>query len=102
LASPKWLDRFGIFHLAGQPARSLSGGEAQRASLARAFALEPEVLFLDEPFSALDYPTREALLNDMGELLKTMNMTALFVTHDSIRRSPSWPLMFACYSMVRS
>lgn len=62
--------------------KSLSGGEAQRASLARAFALEPEVLSLDEPCSALDFPTRRALLNDMGEPLKTMNMTALLVTHD--------------------
>lgn len=78
----KWLDRIGIAHLAHRPARRLSGGEAQRASLARAFALEPEVLFLDEPFSALDYPTRKALLNEMGELLRSMNMTALFVTHD--------------------
>lgn len=78
----RWLDRFGIFHLARHFARKLSGGEAQRASLARAFALEPEVLFLDEPFSALDYPTRKSLLDEMGQLLKDMNMTTLFVTHD--------------------
>jgi tungstate transport system ATP-binding protein len=78
----KWLDRFGIFHLARHPARKLSGGEAQRANLARAFALEPEVLFLDEPFSALDYPTRKTLLSEMGQILKSMNITTLFVTHD--------------------
>jgi tungstate transport system ATP-binding protein len=78
----KWLDRFGILHLARHPARKLSGGEAQRANLARAFALEPEVLFLDEPFSALDYPTRKTLLNEMGQILKSMNITTLFVTHD--------------------
>lgn len=78
----EWLDKFGILHLARRPARRLSGGEAQRANLARAFALKPEVLFLDEPFSALDYPTRKALLDEMGQLLKSMNMTALFVTHD--------------------
>jgi tungstate transport system ATP-binding protein len=78
----EWLDKFGILHLARRPARRLSGGEAQRASLARAFALKPEVLFLDEPFSALDYPTRKALLNEMGQLLQDMNMTTLFVTHD--------------------
>lgn len=40
------------------------------------------MLFRDEPFSALDYPTRKALLNEMGEHLKAMNMAALFVTHD--------------------
>ena len=78
----KWLDRFGIGHLAKRPARQLSGGESQRASLARAFALEPEVLFLDEPFAALDYPTRKSLLNELGPILKDMNMSALFVTHD--------------------
>jgi tungstate transport system ATP-binding protein len=78
----KWLDRFGIGHLADRKARHLSGGEAQRTSLARAFALEPEFLFLDEPLGALDYPTRKALLSELGQILKDMNMTTLFVTHD--------------------
>jgi tungstate transport system ATP-binding protein len=78
----KWLDQFGIGHLARQKARALSGGEAQRASLARAFALEPEILFLDEPFASLDYPTRNTLLHDMGRILKEMHITTLFVTHD--------------------
>lgn len=78
----KWLEQFGISHLARQRARFLSGGEAQRTSLARAFALEPEVLFLDEPFAALDHPTRNSLLNDMRKLLREMRTTTLFVTHD--------------------
>ena len=78
----QWLERFGIAHLARRPARVLSGGEAQRASLARAFALEPEVLFLDEPFAALDYPTRKSLLTELEDLLPDMSMTTLFVTHD--------------------
>ncbi len=77
-----WLDRFGVGHLAERKARQLSGGEAQRTSLARAFALEPEVLFLDEPFASLDYPTRIVLLNELGRILTDMNMTTLFVTHD--------------------
>lgn len=78
----RWLDRFGISHLAQRPARALSGGEAQRAGLARAFALEPEVMLLDEPFAALDYPTRKGLLADLGQILSDRNMTTLFVTHD--------------------
>ncbi len=77
-----WLERFGISHLAGRPARRLSGGEAQRTSLARAFALQPDILFLDEPFSALDYPTRNKLLEDLGSFLKETLTTTFFVTHD--------------------
>lgn len=78
----KWLKRFQIDRLARRKARQLSGGEAQRTCLARAFAMEPEVLFLDEPFTALDYPTKKALLNDMGQILAGMSVTTLFVTHD--------------------
>jgi tungstate transport system ATP-binding protein len=78
----QWLGRLGVAHLARKPAHTLSGGEAQRVSLARAFALEPEILFMDEPFSALDYPTRSALLVEMGQLLRDMRVTTLFVTHD--------------------
>jgi len=78
----KWLDTFGIGHISSRKAKLLSGGEAQRTSLARAFSLEPDLLFLDEPFASLDYPTRNSLLNDLGTILKGMNMTTLFVTHD--------------------
>lgn len=78
----RWLQTFGIAHLASRRARFLSGGEAQRVSLARAFAMEPDLLFLDEPFASLDYPTRNTLLHDLGRILKEMEMTTLFVTHD--------------------
>jgi tungstate transport system ATP-binding protein len=78
----EWLIRLGIAHLRDRPARKLSGGEAQRASLARAFALQPEVLFLDEPFGALDAPTRARLLEDLQSLLKATNITTIFITHD--------------------
>lgn len=77
-----WLERFGIMHLSHRQARQLSGGEAQRASLARAFSLEPEVLFLDEPFASLDYPTRKALLKELGGVLREMGIATVFVTHD--------------------
>lgn len=78
----RWADRLGIAPLLDRPARSLSGGEAQRVSLARAFVLDPEVLFLDEPFSALDPPTRERLLGDLETLLRESRVTTIFVTHD--------------------
>ena len=77
-----WLDRLGVAALQRRRARSLSGGEAQRVSLARAFALEPDLLLLDEPFSALDAPTRARLLDDFHALLKTTTLTTVFVTHD--------------------
>lgn len=78
----RWLARFGIEGLAPRPALSLSGGEAQRTSLARAFALQPEVLFLDEPFGGLDEPTRLALLDDLAGAVRETGVTTVFVTHD--------------------
>jgi tungstate transport system ATP-binding protein len=77
-----WLERFGIAGLADRHAGRISGGEAQRASLARAFVLRPEVLLLDEPFAALDPPTRQALLGDLQQLLAETHTSTLFVTHD--------------------
>ncbi|MBN2106858.1 MAG: ABC transporter ATP-binding protein [Deltaproteobacteria bacterium] len=76
------LDRFRIGHLAGRAARKLSGGEAQRASLARALATEPEILFLDEPFSALDPPTREALLDDLEGIFRDTGIAVVMASHD--------------------
>jgi len=78
----KWLERFKVAHLSDRWARTLSGGEAQRVSLARAFALEPEVLFLDEPFANLDAPTREGLLMELSEVLHSTGITTFFVSHD--------------------
>ncbi len=78
----KWLERFGILPLAKRQARLLSGGEAKRTSLARAFALQPEVLFLDEPFMALDSPTRQGLFDDFESVLRETKTTVLMVTHD--------------------
>ncbi|MEO6196936.1 MAG: ABC transporter ATP-binding protein, partial [Dehalococcoidia bacterium] len=77
-----WMERFGVSHLSRRSSRTLSGGEAQRVSLARAFAVEPEVLFLDEPFAALDAPTRAALTEELQPLLTGQGRATVFVTHD--------------------
>jgi tungstate transport system ATP-binding protein len=79
---PEYLERFGIGHLAKRSARKLSGGEAQRTSLARAFVTKPEIVFLDEPFSSLDPPTREALTGDLERILRETRTTAVASTHD--------------------
>lgn len=77
-----WLERLGIADLAARRTRTLSGGELQRANLARALVLEPELLLLDEPFSSLDPATRESLLIDLRDILRQTGVTAVFVTHD--------------------
>ncbi len=80
--SERWLARFGVAAMADRSPRTLSGGEAQRVSLARAFALEPEILLLDEPFSALDRPARDAITDDLARALAETGVTTLIVTHD--------------------
>ena len=80
----EYLERFGISHLISRSARKLSGGEAQRTSLARAFAVKPEIIFLDEPFSSLDPPTRESLIEDLQRILRVTHTTAVMATHDQM------------------
>lgn len=78
----KALDYFGISYLEKRSARALSGGEAKRVSLARAFAIEPKVILLDEAFSALDPPSKEDLLNDLSKTLEETKITAVLASHD--------------------
>lgn len=77
----RWAERMGLTELLPRSARTLSGGEAQRTALGRALILEPDLLLLDEPFSALDAPTRETLLQDLGSILRDTGTAAIFVTH---------------------
>lgn len=84
----EWMEKLGIDSLARRSVRFLSGGESQRVSLARAFVLDPEVLFLDEPFSALDYPTRKSLIIELGKILQATGISTVFVTHDHNEISP--------------
>lgn len=78
----QWMEVFGVSHLAKKNALYLSGGEAQRVNLARAMIVEPEILFLDEPFSALDFPTKIRLMEDFKQIIEEAKTTAVFVSHD--------------------
>jgi tungstate transport system ATP-binding protein len=78
------LELFKVGHLTGRSAHKLSGGEAQRVSLARAFAVRPELLLMDEPFSSLDLPTRIMLAEDLGRILHESGTAAIIATHDRI------------------
>ena len=77
-----WLEKLRIDHLARQRARSLSGGEAQRVALAQALVLEPEVIFLDEPFANLDKQIRQELINEIARILRAHRITTVMVTHN--------------------
>jgi tungstate transport system ATP-binding protein len=76
------LELFEISHLASKSTQQLSGGEAQRVNLARAFVMEPEVLFLDEPFSALDFSTKMKLIEDFKRIGRMTNTTTVLISHD--------------------
>lgn len=78
----RWLTAMGIQELGERYPLSLSGGQQQRVAIARAFAIAPSILLLDEPFSALDVMTREALQQLFLEHWRANPTTALFVTHD--------------------
>ncbi len=77
----EFLERFGIAHLRKTRPSLLSGGERQRLALARALAIRPVVLLLDEPFSALDRATREKTYREFLALREELGMSVLLVTH---------------------
>lgn len=76
------LKDYGLYKFKDKKPSELSGGMRQRAALIRTLALQPELLLLDEPFSALDYQTRLSVCDDISSILKKAHKTAILVTHD--------------------
>lgn len=77
-----WLDRLGIGNLAHRSPSTLSGGQAQRVALARALVLEPEILLLDEPLSALDANMVVRMQTELAQLQRELAITFFYVTHN--------------------
>ena len=76
------LKKYGLYEFKDKYPKQLSGGMRQRVALIRTLAIKPEILLLDEAFSALDYQTRIMVTKDIYNILKNENITTLMVTHD--------------------
>ena len=78
----QWIDLVGLSKFENAYPHQLSGGMKQRVAIARALANQPQVLFMDEPFGALDAQTRCEMQNYLLEIWKNVDITIVFITHD--------------------
>lgn len=78
----RMLEAYGLGAFSDARPGQLSGGMRQRAALIRTLALKPDILLLDEPFSALDYQTRLEVSDDISSIIRTSKTTAILITHD--------------------
>ena len=78
----KLLEDYGLYSFKDKKPSELSGGMRQRAALIRTMAVHPDLLLLDEPFSALDFQTRLAVSADIASIIRKTNKTAILITHD--------------------
>ncbi|MER7363957.1 ABC transporter ATP-binding protein [Nonomuraea wenchangensis] len=78
----RWLTRLGLKDFGGAYPATLSGGMKQRVSIARAFAVEPQILLMDEPFAALDAQLRQVMQAELLELWQEDGRTVIFITHN--------------------
>ena len=76
------MNSYGLGNFENSRPSELSGGMRQRAALIRTLALEPDILLLDEPFSALDYQTRLSVCDDISTIIRGRHKTAILITHD--------------------
>ena len=76
------VDKYGLRDFVDKKPRELSGGMRQRVALIRTLVLKPQILLLDEPFSALDFQTRLSVCDDVAGIIKSEHKTAILVTHD--------------------
>ncbi|MBF0447433.1 MAG: ATP-binding cassette domain-containing protein [Magnetococcales bacterium] len=104
LNMPDYLRRFDLSGLADEYPSALSGGQRQRVALARALATHPELLLLDEPFSAVDVPLRSKLRDELWRIIRHQGIPALLITHDlsDVRLLADWVVVVDEGRIIRS